>query len=168
MIISRENDGLITVQMTPRYVGVLFAGILCVVTLVIFSIASASGAEYRPGGVSRTPNGGPVLLLLVGAPLMIYLDWRRNRRSLTFDSTSRTVTIVGKGAATYSIDEIERFFLGATTAVTRPASQINIQFKDGRVIESGVNSSFGSSEIPELAVQKLGERLKAAEIKETI
>ena len=138
---------------------------LIVVTLLIFVVVSAAGAERRAGGMSRTPDGAPALLLLVGAPALIYLDWRRNRKSLTFNSTGRKVTIVGSKDLTYSTDEIERFMLGAAYAAGKPTSQIDIQLKDGKRIPSGINSSFGNAEISERAISTLNERLKAAQQK---
>lgn len=162
MIITRDNEKIFSVSMTPRYVGVLFAGMLIVVTLVVFAVVSATGAEKRPGGMSRTPDGGPVLLLLVGAPILIFLDWRRNRKSLTFDSEERRVKIVGWKSISYSLDEVERFMLGSTYAASKPAAQIDIQLKDGKRIGSGINSSFGDPQISERAIKSLNERLMAA------
>jgi len=165
MVISQENEERFTVSMTPRYVGLTFAGVLIVVTLIVYAVASASGAEKRAGGMSRTPDGAPALLLLVGAPVLIFLDWRRNRKSLTFDTVERKVKIVGPKPMAYSIDEIERFNLGATFAVGKRASQIEFQLKDGQSVGSGVNSSFGNAEISEYAIKTLNERLKAASAK---
>lgn len=161
MIISRDTERLFTIKMTPRYIGVIFAGLMLAATLLVYAIIAA-GAERRSGGMSRTPDGAPVLLFLVGVPVLVFLDWRRNRKSLTFDSEARKVTVIGSKSAIYSVDEIERFMLGSTVAASKPAAQIDIQLKDGKRVGSGINSSFGDPEISERAIGILNERLKAA------
>lgn len=160
MYISQENDKKITVQMTPTYFGLMIAGIVIAAGFFVI-IAAAAGAESRTGGMSRTPSGGPFILLFVVAPILGYFDWRRNRRSIVMDSVERTVTIIGSPKRTFSFDEIERFALGADNNLGKIISRIDIQLKKGERINSGVNSDRGNAEITEIVMKKLSERLRA-------
>jgi hypothetical protein len=159
MYISQENDKKITVQMSPTYFGLMIAGIVIAAGFIV--IIAAAGAEPRSGGMSRTPSGGPLILLFVVAPILGYFDWRRNRRSIVMDSVERTVTLIGSPKQTFSFDEIERFTLGADNILGKIASRIDIQLKNGQRISSGVNSDRGNAETTEIVMKKLSDRLRA-------
>lgn len=164
MEITQETESKIVIQMTKTYLGVMFAGMVLIVSIIMVVAISATNAQPRSGGTSRAPAGAPLVLFFVASPILIYLDWRRNRKALIMDSKERVLTIIGSQEQKFSLDEIQSFSLGADNNLGKISSRIDLQLKNGQRISSGINSDRGNAETTEAIMQKLSTRLKATSI----
>ncbi|HRH45375.1 MAG TPA: hypothetical protein PKY82_27295 [Pyrinomonadaceae bacterium] len=160
MEIRQETENKIVVGMVKSYVGTIFFAMSFFIILI--GVFAAAEAQPRAGGMSRTPSGGGYLAVTLVPAILVYFDWRRNRKELTMDSKERTMTIVGSQNQKYSLDEIQSFCLGAGNYLGKTVSQIDLQLKNGQRVSSGINSHRGDAETAEKIMQKLSDRLKAA------